>query len=93
MLQGDFLEPIEAPALAEVPRAHIALEEQQGVRVGAVRAQLGHVLGRLPVRHARVVQATCGLLYKFGPTVLETLICYVLAKLLQLLQILKLNTC
>mmetsp|Transcript_27816 Transcript_27816/g.77801 ORF Transcript_27816/g.77801 Transcript_27816/m.77801 type:complete len:325 (+) Transcript_27816:917-1891(+) len=54
-LERNLHEALEPAGLGEVPRPHVALEEQ-GVGVGLRLAQLGHPLRGLPVRHAGVVQ-------------------------------------
>ena len=41
---------------AEVPRLHVDLEEQWGLGIGLVFAELGHPLHGLPVLHPRVVE-------------------------------------
>ena len=55
VVERDLAQPVVAARGAAMAGPQVGLEEQR-VRVGLERAQLGHVLGRLPVHHLAVVE-------------------------------------
>ena len=57
VVERDLAQAVVAARGAAVAGGHVRLQQQR-VRVGLERAQLRHVLGRLPVHHLAVVEAT-----------------------------------